>query len=108
MSPAFKSTHQGQGAPGMEVIIAESYAKMSALAADIIERQLLRKPNSVLGLATGSTPVGLYNELVRRYKQQGLDFSQVTTFNLDEYLGLPPTHPQSYRYFMDENLFNHI
>ncbi len=92
----------------MEVIIAESYEKMSALAADIFERQLLRKPNSVLGLATGSTPVGLYKELARRHKEKGLDFSQVTTFNLDEYLGLRPTHPQSYRYFMDENLFKHI
>lgn len=92
----------------MEIIIAETYEDMSRLAADMIERQLMRKPSSVLGLATGSTPVGLYKELVRRHKQQGLDFSKVITFNLDEYLDLPPSHPQSYRHFMNENLFNHI
>ena len=92
----------------MEVIITDNYEQMSALAADIIEQQLLRKPHSVLGLATGSTPVGTYKELVRRHKEKGLDFSKVITFNLDEYLGLPPSHNQSYRYFMDHNLFNHI
>jgi glucosamine-6-phosphate deaminase len=92
----------------MEIIIAETYKEMSKLAADVIERQLLRKPSSVLGLATGSTPVGLYQELVRRHKEEGLDFSKVITFNLDEYLDLSPSHPQGYRYFMDENLFNHI
>ncbi|MBU0638875.1 MAG: glucosamine-6-phosphate deaminase [Planctomycetes bacterium] len=92
----------------MEIIVAESYEQMSRLAADMIERQLLRKPSSVLGLATGSTPVGFYQELVRRHAQQGLDFSKVITFNLDEYLDLSPSHPQSYRYFMDHNLFNFI
>lgn len=92
----------------MEVIIAESYESMSKLAAGILRQQLLSKPNSVLGLATGSTPVGTYKELVRLHKEEGLDFSQVVTFNLDEYLGLPPSHNQSYRYFMDENLFKHI
>ena len=92
----------------MEVIITKTAEDMSALAADIIERQLLSKPNSVLGLATGSTPIGTYQELIRRYREKGLDFSQVVTFNLDEYLGLPPTHPQSYRYFMDEHLFRHV
>ncbi len=92
----------------VEIIITEDYAKMSKLAADIVERQLLRKPNSVLGLATGSTPIGLYQELVRRHKEEGLDFSKVITFNLDEYLDLSPSHDQSYRYFMDHNLFNHI
>ncbi len=81
---------------------------MSALAADMIERQLLSKPNSVLGLATGSTPIGTYRELIRRHKEKGLDFSQVTSFNLDEYVGLAPSHPQSYRYFMDEHLFKNI
>jgi glucosamine-6-phosphate deaminase len=81
---------------------------MAALAADMIEWQLLHKPNSVLGLATGSTPVGTYRELIKRHKEEGLDFSKVLTFNLDEYVGLPPSHPQSYRYFMDENLFKHI
>lgn len=92
----------------MEIIITESYEEMSRLAADIIERQLLKKPSSVLGLATGSTPVGTYQELVRRHKEEGLDFSKVITFNLDEYLDLSPSHDQSYRYFMDHNLFNHI
>jgi len=92
----------------MEIIIAETTEEMSRLAADIVERQLLRKPNSVLGLATGSTPMGLYKELVRRHQQQGLDFSKVISFNLDEYLDLSPTHPQSYRYFMDQQLFNHV
>lgn len=92
----------------MEVIITDSYENMSQVAAGIIRQQLLSKPNSVLGLATGSTPVGTYKELVRLHKEQGLDFSQVVSFNLDEYLGLPPSHSQSYRYFMDENLFKHI
>lgn len=92
----------------MEIIIADSYQEMSRLAADLIERQLLRKPSSVLGLATGSTPVGMYQDLVRRYKEEGLDFSKVITFNLDEYLDLAPSHSQSYHYFMDQNLFNHI
>jgi glucosamine-6-phosphate deaminase len=92
----------------MEVIITRTYDEMSRLAAELVARQLLRKPNSVLGLATGSTPIGLYNELIRRHREEGLDFSQVVSFNLDEYLSLPPTHPQSYRYFMDEHLFRHI
>ncbi len=92
----------------MEIIIADTYEEMSELAADMIERQLLRKPSSVLGLATGSTPVGTYKVLVRKHKEEGLDFSKVITFNLDEYLDLSPSHSQSYRYFMDHNLFNHI
>lgn len=92
----------------MEIIITKSYAEMSQLAGAMIERQLLRKPSSVLGLATGSTPVGLYQDLVRRHKEGGLDFSKVISFNLDEYLDLPPSHEQSYRYFMDQNLFKHI
>ncbi len=92
----------------MEIIIAETYDDTSRLAADVIERQLLRKPSSVLGLATGSTPIGMYQELVRRHTEKGLDFSKVITFNLDEYLDLAPSHEQSYRYFMDHNLFDHI
>jgi glucosamine-6-phosphate deaminase len=92
----------------MEIIIREDYQAMSELAARMIEQQLLRKPNSVLGLATGSTPVGTYKELIRLHREKGLDFSRVVSFNLDEYLGLPPSHPQSYRFFMDENLFKHI
>lgn len=92
----------------MEIIIRDTYEQMSRLAADVIRHQLLKKPSSVLGLATGSTPIGTYKELVRMHKEEGLDFSKVITFNLDEYLGLPPSHDQSYRYFMDQHLFNHI
>lgn len=92
----------------MEIIITETPEEMGKLAADMIERQLLRKPSSVLGLATGSTPVGMYQELVRRHREEGMDFSKVVTFNLDEYLDLAPSHSQSYRYFMDHHLFNHI
>lgn len=92
----------------MEIIITKNYDEMSSLAARMIQQLLLRKPNSVLGLATGSTPVGTYKELIRLHREQGLDFSQVTTFNLDEYVGLPPTHPQSYHYFMDQHLFKDI
>lgn len=92
----------------MEVVIKNSYEEMSKLAAELIAKVVRAKPNAVLGLATGSTPVGTYKELIRMHKEEGLDFSQVTTFNLDEYVNLPPTHDQSYRYFMNDSLFNHI
>jgi glucosamine-6-phosphate deaminase len=81
---------------------------MSRAAAREVADLVNSKPNAVLGLATGSTPLGLYHELVRLHKCEGLDFSQVTTFNLDEYVGLTKDHPQSYHYFMHENLFKHI
>lgn len=74
----------------------------------MIEEVIVSKQNPVIGLATGSTPIGAYNELVDRYKRKQLDFSKVTSFNLDEYYGLDPSNHQSYRYFMDSNLFNHI
>ncbi|WP_163194321.1 glucosamine-6-phosphate deaminase [Clostridium thermarum] len=92
----------------MKVIIAKNYAEMSKAAADIIRDLVNSKPNTVLGLATGSTPIGMYKQLIEYYREKSVDFSQVATFNLDEYLGLPGTHPQSYRYFMDNNFFNHI
>lgn len=92
----------------MKVIVAENYSEQSRLAADIIEKIVREKPNCCLGLATGSSPVGMYQELVRRCREEGLDFSGVSSVNLDEYIGLEPTHDQSYRYFMDSNLFNHI
>ena len=92
----------------MEVIIKETYEEMSREAAEMVRKGLKKKPGMVLGLATGSTPLGLYKELARMHKEEALDFSQVVTFNLDEYVGLQPDHPQSYRYFMNENLFNHI
>ncbi len=92
----------------MRVVIRKDYEAMSKTAAEIVARLVRSKPDCVLGLATGSTPVGLYQELARMCKEEGLDFSRVTTFNLDEYFGLSPDHPQSYRYFMNDNLFNHI
>ena len=88
--------------------IKNSYEEMSIEAAKIVADRIRRKPNLVLGLATGSTPLGLYKELIRMHKQDGLSFSKVTTFNLDEYVGLPRTHDQSYYYFMWENLFKQI
>lgn len=92
----------------MEIIIKETPEEMSQAAARVVAATLNAKPNAVLGLATGSTPLGLYRELVRMHQEEGLDFSQVTTFNLDEYVGLSQKHPQSYHYFMYENLFKHI
>jgi glucosamine-6-phosphate deaminase len=92
----------------MEVLIYPSYDALSAAAAREVANVVNNKPNAVLGLATGSTPLGLYKELIRMHREEGLDFSHVTTFNLDEYVGLSPGHDQSYHYFMRENLFNHI
>lgn len=92
----------------MEVLISESYDEMSKAAAQVVAKTLNAKPNAVLGLATGSTPLSLYKELVRLHRNEGLDFSQVTTFNLDEYVGLTRNNPQSYHYFMHNNLFQYI
>ena len=92
----------------MLVIVKESYEAMSKEAARLVADRLRKKPNMVLGLATGSTPLGLYKELIRMHRDEGLDFSKVTTFNLDEYVGLPPSHDQSYHYFMRENFFKDI
>ncbi len=92
----------------MHVIICPDYDSLSRKAAKRVADLVRAKPDAVLGFATGSSPVGLYTELIRLHTEEGLDFSGVTTFNLDEYGGLPGDHPQSYRYFMNENLFNHI
>ena len=92
----------------MEVIVVKDYDEMSAKASAIVIDAVKRKPDIVLGLATGSTPVGLYSALIEAHKEHGLDFSRVTTFNLDEYVGLAPDHEQSYRYFMNRNLFDHV
>jgi len=92
----------------MEVVIKPSYDEMSCAAAKVIADVLNTKPDAVLGMATGSTPLGVYKELTRMHKEEGLDFSQATTFNLDEYVGLPIEHPQSYHYFMHENFFKHV
>ena len=92
----------------MKVIVCENYEAVSKAGADIIEKIVRENPTCTLGLATGSSPVGMYKELARRCKEEGLDFSKIHSVNLDEYVGLEPTHDQSYRYFMDDNLFNHI
>jgi glucosamine-6-phosphate deaminase len=92
----------------MRVIVANSYEEMSKIAAKEIAKLLYVKPDAVLGLATGSTPEGVYKELVELNKQHKVDFSKVISYNLDEYKGLMGDHPQSYRYFMDTNLFNHV
>jgi glucosamine-6-phosphate deaminase len=92
----------------MEVIIYEKPEDASLVAARIVARQVREKPDSVLGLATGSTPLKLYRELIRLHREEDLDFGRVTTFNLDEYVGLAPDHPESYSRFMFENLFEHI
>lgn len=92
----------------MEIVIQSDADAASRVAAHIIANLVRDKPDCVLGLATGSTPLRLYRELVKIHREQGLDFSRVTTFNLDEYVGLAPSHPQSYHAFMWENLFRHI
>jgi glucosamine-6-phosphate deaminase len=92
----------------MEIIIKPDKYQVCKLAARRVARLLRQKPQAVLGLATGSTPVTLYEELIRMHREEGLDFSQVRTFNLDEYLGLGPEHPASYRRFMREQFFEHI
>src|SRR2546428_13380543 len=91
----------------MEVIVQRDYAQMSKVAAHIVTELLNTKPNAVLGMATGSTPLGLYQELVRLHKAEQLDFSRVTTVNLDEYVGLPVNHPPSHHYVMHEHFFPH-
>lgn len=92
----------------MKIIIAEDYEKMSEEAAEIIIKKTVDNPESILGLATGSTPEGMYRYLVKEYEAGRVDFSQVTTVNLDEYVGLEDSHPQSFRYFMDEKFFSHV
>ena len=92
----------------MNFIEAKSYADLSRKAANIISAQIILEPESVLGLATGSTPIGTYQNLVKGYQNGDLDFSRVRTINLDEYCGLSTDHEQSYRYFMNHHLFNHI
>ncbi len=92
----------------MKIIKTTDYNDMSRKAAHIISAQIIYKPNSIIGLATGSTPLQTYNYLIDWYKKGDLDFSQVTTFNLDEYYGLTKLNKQSYYYFMQDKLFNHI
>lgn len=92
----------------MKIIRAKDYYDMSRKAANIISAQIIMKPNCVLGLATGSTPIGAYEQLVAWYEKGDLDFSQVTTINLDEYKGIPKEDPHSYYYFMNEKLFDKV
>lgn len=92
----------------IRVLVVEDYERLSLEAASRIAEAIRAKPHIVLGFATGGTPLGCYRRLVEMHKKKGLSFSQVTTFNLDEYVGLPPEHPQSYHYYMWHNLFNHI
>lgn len=92
----------------MEIIKVNSYEEMSQKASEILQKQLLEKQNSVLGLATGSTPIGLYEHLIELNKEGKISFKDVVTFNLDEYVGLERTHNQSYYYFMQEQLFKHV
>lgn len=92
----------------MKLIIADTYEEMSRLAADEIAAVVDAKPSCVLGLATGTTPIGLYADLVADYEAGKLSFRDVKTFNLDEYVGLEGTHPQSYRWFMRHHLFDHV
>lgn len=92
----------------MRVIVCNNYEEMSKEAAKIMAAQVHMKPDCVLGLATGSTPVGAYKELIAMYNNKEIDFSGVTTFNLDEYYPIKRDNDQSYYYFMHDNLFNHI
>jgi len=92
----------------MEILIRPTPEEASLLAAQVVRNMLRRKPDATLGLATGRTPLRLYKELIRLHQEEELDFSHVTTFNLDEYVGLSTDHPASYRYFMDHELFQHI
>lgn len=92
----------------MKIVRAKDYADMSRKAANLISAQVILKPDCVLGLATGSTPIGAYKQLSEWYQKGDVDFSQVSTYNLDEYRGLSHDDPQSYHYFMRDNFFNHI
>ena len=92
----------------MLVVIKKDYEEIGREAARMVARAVRSKPEIVLGLATGSTPLGLYKELIALHRAGSLDFSRATGFNLDEYLGLPATHPQSFHHFMEHNFFSHI
>ena len=92
----------------MKIIVCENYAEISARSAELTADLVKAKPDCVLGLATGSTPVGMYKELIAKNTAGEISFKDVTTYNLDEYYPIEPTHEQSYRYFMNVNLFDHI
>ena len=92
----------------MEFIVAKNYEEMSRKAADVIAELVARKPSCILGLATGSTPEGLYAQLIKDCQEGKISFKDVSTYNLDEYRGLENDHPHSYHYFMEQHLFNHV
>ncbi len=92
----------------MIVLVVRNYEEVSLEAALKVAETIRSKPDAVLGFATGSTPIGCYRELIRMHRMEGLSFSKVSTFNLDEYVGLSPDHPQSYHYYMFQNLFNPV
>ena len=92
----------------MEIIICENYDEMSKIAAEKVAKVVLNKADCTLGLATGSTPIGTYKKLIEKYNAGELDFSRVKTFNLDEYYPISPKNENSYRYFMEENLFGKV
>lgn len=92
----------------MRLIITKNYEELSKVAANEMANVVKNNPSAILGLATGGSPIGMYKELIRMNKAGEIDFSKVTTVNLDEYVGLSGEHSQSYRYFMNDNLFNHI
>ena len=92
----------------MQIIVCNSYEEISRKGAEIIADLMKKKPACILGLATGSTPVGMYRELIEMNRRGEIDFSQVVTYNLDEYYPISPDNDQSYRYFMNTNLFNHV
>ena len=92
----------------MRIYREKDYQAVSRRAANIISAQIIGKPDSVLGLATGTSPIGTYRQLVEWYQKGDLDFSEIKTVNLDEYCGLDSSNPNSYHYFMNEQLFSHI
>jgi glucosamine-6-phosphate deaminase len=92
----------------MKLLVVKDYEEMSGVAAKIFKNIINEKADAVLGLATGSTPIGLYKKLIEINRNEEVDFSNIKSVNLDEYVGLGEDNPQSYRYFMNENLFNHI
>ena len=99
---------EGQAIKMIKFVCAKDYDEMSRKAANVISAQMVMKADSVLGLATGSTPIGTYGYLAERCAQGDLDFSKITSVNLDEYRGLPHENDQSYYYFMNDNLFSHV